>query len=167
MILGIDPGLANTGWALVERSRSRLVVRDCGTLTTKPRTDHVERLRILFAGVQDILASGGVTGAAIESWFVHPVSTSAMGVAEARGAILVAIASAGVDVTEYPPTEIKSAVTGNGRADKRQIRLMVERLTGAAPSTDHAADAVAAAICHLHRAPLRSAVRATVAGRAR
>lgn len=167
MILGIDPGLANTGWALVERSGSRLLVRDSGTLTTTPRTDHVERLRILFDGIGEIVSAGGVTGAAIESWFVHPVSTAAMGVAEARGAVLVAVASAGVEVAEYPPTEIKAAVTGSGRADKRQIRLMVERLTGSAPTTDHAADAVAAAICHLHRAPLQAAVRAGVAGRRR
>ena len=100
MILGIDPGLANTGWALVERSGSRLLVRDSGTLTTTPRMDHVERLRILFDGVGEIVAAGGVTGAAIESWFVHPVSTAAMGVAEARGAILVSVATAGVEVYE-------------------------------------------------------------------
>jgi crossover junction endodeoxyribonuclease RuvC len=79
--------------------------------------------------------------------------------AEARGALLVAVASHGVDVTEYPPTEIKLAVTGSGRADKAQMRTMVTRLTGARPATDHAADAVAAAICHLHRAPLRAAIR--------
>lgn len=158
MILGIDPGLANTGWALVERTGSRLLVRDCGTVTTRPRTAHVERLKALFDHVSDVLAGGGVTGAAVESWFVHPVSKAAMGMAEARGAIMVAIAAAGVDVTEYPPTEIKLAVTGNGRAEKAQMRAMVGRLTGAAPGTDHAADAIAAAICHLHRAPLRTAI---------
>ena len=159
MILGIDPGLANTGWALVDRHGSRLLVHDCGTFTTSPRTDHVERLKALFDSVGDVLSTGGVTHAAIESWFVHPVSKSAMGMAEARGALLVAVASHGVDVTEYPPTEIKLAVTGSGRADKAQMRTMVTRLTGARPATDHAADAVAAAICHLHRAPLRAAIR--------
>jgi crossover junction endodeoxyribonuclease RuvC len=159
MILGLDPGLAHTGWALVDRHGSRLLVHDCGTLTTSPRTDHVDRLVALFDAVSDILATGGVTGAAVESWFVHPVSTSAMAMAEARGALLVAVARAGVDVTEYPPTEIKLSVTGSGRADKGQIRRMVTRLTGAQPSSDHAADAVAAAICHLHRAPLTTAIR--------
>lgn len=159
MILGIDPGLANTGWALVDRHASRLLVRDCGTFTTSPRTDHVERLKALFDSVGDVLAAGGVQGVAIESWFIHPVSKAAMGMAEARGAILVAVAAAGVAVTEYPPTEIKLAVTGSGRADKAQMRAMVARLTGAAPGTDHAADAIAAAVCHLHRAPLRAAIR--------
>ncbi len=159
MILGIDPGLANTGWALVDRHGSRLIVHDTGTIRTSPRTDHVERLRIQFDTITDILATGGITGAAIESWFVHPVSTAAMGTAEARGALLVAVAAAGVDVAEYPPTEVKMSVTGNGRASKDQIRSMVHRLTGAEPSTDHAADAVAVAVCHLHRAPLGRAIR--------
>ncbi len=159
MILGIDPGLANTGWALVDRSAGRLLVRDSGTIRTSPRMDHVERLKTLFDEVSHLVGAGGVTGAAIESWFVHPVSRSAMGVAEARGALLVAVAAAGVDVAEYPPTEIKMAVTGNGRADKEQVRTMVERLTGARAGTDHAADAIAAAVCHLHRSPLRAAIR--------
>lgn len=159
MILGLDPGLANTGWALVDRHGSRLIVHDSGTFTTSPRTDHVQRLADLFDCVTDVLAVGGVTGAAIESWFVHPVSTAAMGVAEARGALLVAVSRAGVDVAQYPPTEIKLSVTGSGRADKDQVRGMVTRLTGARPATDHAADAIAAAICHLHRAPLQAAVR--------
>lgn len=159
MILGIDPGLANTGWALVERSGSRLTVVDCGTLRTSPRTPHAERLRSLFDGVAGLLAGHDVTGAAIESWFVHPVSKSAMGMAEARGAVIVAIASAGVEVVEYPPTEIKLAVTGSGRADKDQVRTMVGRLTGHTADGDHAADAIAAAVCHLHREPLRAAIR--------
>lgn len=159
MILGIDPGLANTGWALVERTAGRLVVRDSGTIRTTARMDHVERLKTLFDEITHLIGAGGVTGAAIESWFVHPVSNAAMGVAEARGALLVALASAGVDVVEYPPTEIKMAVTGSGRADKTQIRTMVERLTGSTAGSDHAADAIAAAICHLHRSPLRAAIR--------
>lgn len=158
-ILGIDPGLASTGWALVERNGSRLRTVDCGTLRTTPRTPHVERLRALFDGVSEVLGRGPVDGAAVESWFVHPVSRSAMGMAEARGAILVAIAATGVSVVEYPPTEIKLAVTGSGRADKDQVRAMVARLTGHDPQGDHAADAVAAAICFLHREPLRAAIR--------
>jgi crossover junction endodeoxyribonuclease RuvC len=159
MILGIDPGLASTGWALVERSGSHLRTIDCGTLRTSPRTPHAERLRALFDGVSEVLRRGAVGGAAVESWFIHPVSKAAMGMAEARGAVLVAIASAGVQVVEYPPTEIKLAVTGSGRAGKDQVRAMVARLTGGDPQGDHAADAIAAAICFLHREPLRAAIR--------
>lgn len=159
MILGIDPGLASTGWALVERSGSTLRVVASGTLTTSPRTPHAERLRTLFDGVTGVIAEHDVTGAAVESWFIHPVSKAAIAMAEARGALLVAIANAGVEVVEYPPTEIKLAVTGSGRAHKDQVRAMVTRLAKHEASSDHAADAVAAAICHLHREPLRAAIR--------
>ena len=159
IVLGIDPGLASTGWALVERSGSRLRALECGTLRTSPRTAHAERLCALFDGVGAVLGRTQVAGAAVESWFIHPVSKAAMGMAEARGALLVAIASAGVPVTEYPPTEIKLAVTGSGRAEKEQVRAMVSRLTGHIADTDHAADAIAAAICHLHRQPLTAAIR--------
>ena len=130
-----------------------------GTLRTSPRTAHPERLRLLYDGIAAILAEHEVAGAALESWFVHPVSRAAMGMAEARGAILVALAGAGCPVREYPPTEIKKAVTGTGSAGKDQVRAMVARLCGLAPSTDHVADALAAAICDLHREPLRAAIR--------
>jgi crossover junction endodeoxyribonuclease RuvC len=159
VILGIDPGLASTGWALVSRSGSRLRVVDAGTLRTSPRTAHPERLRALFDGIGAVIAGHAVRGAAIESWFVHPVSTSAMGMAEARGALIVAVAAAGIELVEYPPTQIKLAVTGSGRAGKDQVRAMLGRLTGHDPEGDHAADAIAAAVCHLHREPLRAAIR--------
>ena len=159
MILGIDPGLASTGWALVARDGSSLRVISSGTFKTSPRTPHAERLRALFDGVTGVIAAHDVQGAAVESWFIHPVSKAAMGMAEARGALLVAIANAGVEIVEYPPTEIKLAVTGSGRADKDQMRAMVGRLTRHDAPTDHAADAVAAAICFLHREPLRAAIR--------
>lgn len=159
LVLGVDPGLAATGWALVERKGSRLVGAGCGTLRTLPRTPHAERLAALNRGIGEILAGRAVVGAAVESWFVHPVSRAAMAMAEARGAVLVAIAQAGVEVAEYPPTEIKKAVTGSGSADKTQVRVMVAALCGTLPDGDHAADALAAAICHLSRAPLRAAIR--------
>ncbi len=159
VILGIDPGLASTGWALVERHGSRIGVVGSGTLRTSPRTPHAERLRALFDGVAGIMCDRPVAAAAVESWFIHPVSKAAMGMAEARGAVIVAIATAGIEVVEYPPTEIKLAVTGNGRAGKDQVRAMVTRLTGHAADGDHAADAIAAAVCFLHREPLRAAIR--------
>jgi crossover junction endodeoxyribonuclease RuvC len=130
-----------------------------GTLRTSPRTAHPQRLRALHDGIAAILAEHEVAGAALEAWFVHPVSRAAMGMAEARGAILVALAGAECPVREYAPTEIKKAVTGAGAADKAQVRAMVTRLCGIAPSSDHVADALAAAICDLHRAPLRAAIR--------
>ncbi|MBJ7454941.1 MAG: crossover junction endodeoxyribonuclease RuvC [Thermoleophilia bacterium] len=159
MVIGIDPGLASTGYALIAGPPSRPRVVAIGTVKTSPRTDHPLRLRALHDAIADLCCDHPVEAAAIEAWFVHPVSRSAMGMAEARGAILVALAGAGVDVVEYSPNTIKQSVTGSGSADKVQVRTMVQRLTGTAPETDHAADALAAAICHMSSAPLRGAIR--------
>jgi crossover junction endodeoxyribonuclease RuvC len=130
-----------------------------GTIRTSPRTPHPERLRAIHDGIAALAAAHEADAAAIESWFVHPVSRSAMGMAEARGAILVALAGAAVEVTEYAPNTIKQAVTGQGGAAKAQVRAMVRRLAPAEPRGDHEADALAAAICHLSSAPLRGAIR--------
>ena len=114
---------------------------------------------MLADGVREVTERHEITAAAIESWFVHPMSRSAMAMAEARGAILAALAGAGIPVTDYSPNAIKQAVTGSGRADKDQVRTMVARLTGASIESSHAADAMAAALCHLVGAPMREAIR--------
>lgn len=159
LVLGVDPGLASTGYAVIggPPSRPRVLVLD--TVTTSPRTDHPVRLRTIHDRIAGLLETYAIESAAIEAWFVHPVSRAAMGMAEARGAILVALAGAGVEVAEYSPNTIKQSVTGSGSADKRQVRAMVGRLTGADPGTSHCADALAAAICHMSSAPLRGAIR--------
>lgn len=138
---------------------ARLRVVDIGTVRTSPRTPHPERLRTIYDAVSGLLARHEVEAAALEAWFVHPVSKAAMAMAEARGAILVALAGAGVEVVEYAPNTIKQAATGVGSAGKDQVRAMVARLSGVEPASDHAADALAAAICHLSSAALRGAVR--------
>ena len=167
MILGLDPGLAATGYAVVARRGGRLTAVVHGTIRTPARAPHPERLALLYDGVVALAGDHLLRGAALEAWFVHPVSRSAMAVAEARGAILVALARSGVAVREYSPTEVKQAVTGHGRADKGQVRAMVARLAGVEPGSDHAADALAAAICHLHTGPLARAIgRASASGTA-
>lgn len=159
LVLGVDPGLASTGYALLAGppQRPRAVV--VGTVRTSPRTAHALRLRAIHDEIAALIAGHEVESAAIESWFIHPMSRSAMAMAEARGAIIVAMAGAGLEVVEYSPNTIKQSVTGSGGADKAQVRTMVRRLTGAEPETDHAADALAAAICHMSSAPLRGAIR--------
>ena len=159
MILGIDPGLASTGYAVLSMEGTRLRGIADGTLTTSPRQDHVERLKILFDGLSEVVAQHEIQGAAIEAWFVHPAATPTLGTAEARGAIQVALANAGLSVTEYTPKSIKQAVTGSGSADKAQVQAMVTRLCGRECSSNHAADAMAVAICHATSAPLRTAIR--------
>lgn len=158
-IIGVDPGLASTGYAVVGGPPSRPTPLAVGTVRTSPRTPHAERLRAIHDVIAGLASEHRVDAAAIESWFIHPMSRAAMAMAEARGAILVALATAGVEVVEYSPNTIKQSVTGSGGADKGQVRAMVGRLTGAAPETDHAADALAAAICHMSSAPLRGAIR--------
>ncbi|WP_217915707.1 crossover junction endodeoxyribonuclease RuvC [Miltoncostaea marina] len=159
LVLGVDPGLASTGYALLAGPPQRPRAVTVGTVRTSPRTAHAHRLRAIHDVVAELCDGRGVEAAAIESWFIHPMSRSAMAMAEARGAIIVALAGAGVEVVEYSPNTIKQSVTGSGSADKGQVRAMVRRLTGAAPDTDHAADALAAAICHMSSAPLRGAIR--------
>lgn len=160
MIIGVDPGLASTGYAVVQKQGSRLAAVSCGTLRTSPRIPHAERLRALYDGISAVVEELSVEEAAIEAWFVHPVSKSAMGMAEARGAIIAALAGHDLAVAEYSPNEVKQAVTGNGRAEKQQMRFMVARLaSGVTAESDHAADALAVAICHLNRSPLADALR--------
>jgi crossover junction endodeoxyribonuclease RuvC len=158
-IIGVDPGLASTGYAVVGGPPSRPTPLAVGTVRTSPRTPHAERLRAIHDTIAGLASDHRVDAAAIESWFIHPMSRAAMAMAEARGAILVALSAAGVEVVEYSPNTIKQSVTGTGGADKRQVRAMVGRLTGASPESDHAADALAAAICHMSSAPLRGAIR--------
>ncbi len=158
-VLGVDPGLASTGFAVLEGAPNRLRVRALGTVRTSPRRPGPERLRTIHDAIAALAAEHPIDSAVVEAWFVHPVSRSAMAMAEARGAILVAMAGAGLEVTEYSPNTIKQAVTGHGAAGKDQVRAMVTRLTGVEAETDHAADALAAAICHLSSAPVRSAIR--------
>jgi crossover junction endodeoxyribonuclease RuvC len=158
-VMGVDPGLASTGYAVLSGPARRPRVLALGTIRTSPRAAHPERLRAIHDGVAALAAAHAVSAAAVESWFVHPVSRAAMGMAEARGAILVALAGASVEVAEYAPNTIKQAVTGQGGAGKEQVRAMVRRLAAAEPRGDHEADALAAAICHLSSAPLRGAIR--------
>jgi crossover junction endodeoxyribonuclease RuvC len=158
IVLGIDPGLANTGYGLVRRAGSRFEVLAHGTVRTRPSTPTEQRLLALYDGLARVIAETPPDAASIEGFFVHPVSTASMGMAAARGALLVSCAQAGLTVTEYTPTAIKQSVTGNGRADKHQVRGMITRITGVTTDTDHAADAIAAAICHATAGPLQAAI---------
>lgn len=159
IVLGIDPGLASTGYGVVERENSVYRVLTHGVIRTTPTTPHAERLLEIHDHIRDVLGTFAVQGAAIESWFIHPVSKAAMGMAETRGAIQIAVAAAGVPITEFSPNTIKQAVTGSGRANKDQVRSMIQRITGVTPETDHAADAIAAAICHISSSGLSRAIR--------
>ncbi len=160
MILGLDPGIASTGYGVVEAHGSRLRFVASGVVRTSPRQAHAERLTVIHAAVTEIAREHEAVAAAIEELYVGPDPRGTLLLAQARGAALAACGGAGLDVSEYPVATIKNAVCGYGRASKEQVGRMVRAILAlpADPRSEHEADALAAAICQAHR------VRAPVAG---
>ncbi|MBN1617279.1 MAG: crossover junction endodeoxyribonuclease RuvC [Spirochaetales bacterium] len=156
LVLGIDPGLASTGWGLVYCRGNRLVYHSHGTITTKSDMAHQERLLLIYNGIMGILEDHPIVQAGMETLYFAKNVTSAMAVAEARGVITLALAQKGIPLGEYTPHGIKQAVVGIARADKKQVQESVRLLLGLAeiPKPDHAADALAAAITRIHTADL-------------
>ena len=150
IILGIDPGLANTGWGIVETRGSLCRARAYGCVTTSSHDPIQERLGKIFNEISDAIERFGPTQLAIEKIFFGDNARSAISTAQARGAAIVACAQAGLEVGEYTPMQIKQAVTGYGKADKKQIQQMVKLLLklDEVPRPDDAADAIACAITH-------------------
>ncbi len=157
IILGIDPGLAHTGWGIVSQQGSCLDCVAYGCVTTHPHEELSVRLLKIHQQIEAVVNRFQPTCMGIETvWFGQNV-TAAFGTGQARGAALVACARAGLEVGEYTPRQIKMAVVGTGSADKAQVQYMVAQLLRLpqAPEPDHAADALAAALCHCTHAPLR------------
>ncbi len=155
-VLGIDPGTAITGYAVVEEEGGDLRSITVGVVQTPANTPLPLRLQQIYAGLQEIVAAHTLDGAAVEKLFFSRNVRTAMAVGQARGVTLLALADAGLPIAEYTPLEIKQAVTGYGNADKRQVQEMVRMLLNLKeiPRPDDAADAAAVAICYLHRARL-------------
>ncbi len=157
IILGIDPGLANTGWGIVVQQGHSLACRAYGCVQTSSQQALPARLKKIHEQIQAVVECYRPVCLGIESvWFGTNVS-SAFATGQARGAALVACAEAGLQVAEFTPRAIKMAVVGTGTADKAQVQYMVKQLLGleSPPKPDHAADALAAAICYTtHEASL-------------
>jgi crossover junction endodeoxyribonuclease RuvC len=151
-IIGVDPGLASTGWGVLELSNGRLRYVAHGCIETSPEKPRGERLELIHRSFVEILKTYKPAEAAIENLYFGKNISSAMAVAEARGVLLLAFASQGLPVRELTPNAIKKAVVGVTRADKNQIQEMVRMLLGLEeiPRPDHAADALGAAICAAH-----------------
>jgi len=152
LVLGIDPGLAETGWGLVSVQGSSLRYHAHGCIKTKSTMSLEQRLLLLHQELMAILNAHQAAAAAIESLFFAKNISSALPVAHARGALYLSCALMQIPVFEYTPMVIKQAVSGNGRAEKEQVQAMVKVLLGMKElvKPDHAADALAAAICHIH-----------------
>lgn len=158
IILGIDPGLANTGWGLIEADGSRFRCLGYGCIRTQSSDDTACRCAAVHDGLARVVAKYRPSEAALENIYFNRNVTSAMATGQARGAALVAVAGAGLMVGEYGPGEIKLAVVGTGTADKDQVTFMVRTILGLDhdPKPDHAADALAAAICHANQRTARA-----------
>lgn len=162
LVLGMDPGLAITGWALVEGGGGRLLLREAGSLRTPAGVpDHLRLLNLSELSDQLLTRLAPDTAALEKLFFSRNVST-AMAVSQARGVLLCSLARQGLEVAEYTPGEVKQAVTGSGSADKRQVARMVRFILGQGVPTrpDDLTDACAIGICHQHASGLRRAVAA-------
>jgi len=157
-ILGVDPGTATTGFAVVEETTDSLRALVYGVVTTPSDQALPQRLQTIHRKVVKLAQDWEPDAAAVEELYFSVNARTAMSVGQARGVILLAMAEAGLPVSEYSPLVIKQALTGYGGADKRQMQEMVRMVLGLSetPRPDDAADALAVAVCHLHSARLRA-----------
>ena len=155
-VIGIDPGTAACGYGIVQESAGRLRSLGHGWWQTKADERPELRLKKIFDGVAGLVAEHRPDAVALEESFVGVDARTALSVGQARGAVLVACAQAGVECTEYAPARVKQAVCGYGRAEKVQVQRMVKTILALEqpPTPSHAADALAVAICHALAPPL-------------
>jgi crossover junction endodeoxyribonuclease RuvC len=160
IVLGIDPGLANTGYGVVQSAAGRLVALDGGVIETRAGTSQERRLADIHAAVDALLVEHEPEAVALEELYFGQNVKTAFAVGHGRGAAMLAAGQRGIECTSYTPQQVKAAVCGNGRADKEQVARMVQTLLALpqAPTPDHASDALAVAMCHANRAPLSAAL---------
>jgi crossover junction endodeoxyribonuclease RuvC len=159
-VFGIDPGSERTGYGCVESDGRRHRLVTCGAIVTSHAGDFAARLAAIHDALVAQLRECQPSAVAVESLF-HAVNVrSALKLGHARGVAMLAAVTAGVPIVEYSPSEVKRAVVGYGRAEKAQVQQMIKLLLGLdrAPSPHDAADALAVALCHVHRLPGRAAV---------
>ena len=159
IILGIDPGLAIVGWGIVEYKSTRFRTVAYGSVQTPAGMKTEERLKLIYEGICALIEKYHPDAMAIEELFFNTNVTTGIRVAEARGVILLAAKQAGLDIQEYTPLQVKQAVVGYGRAEKKQVITMVTMLLALPkpPKPDDTADALAIAICHAHSGASRLA----------
>ena len=152
IILGIDPGLAIVGWGIIEYRNSKFRTVAYGSIQTPAGMRTEERLSAIFDGMNELIEKYRPDAVAVEELFFNTNVTTGIRVAEARGVILLAAERAGIPMQEYTPMQVKQAVTGYGKAEKRQVITMVTMLLALQkpPKPDDTADALAIAICHAH-----------------
>ena len=152
IILGIDPGYAIVGWGVIEYSGSKFRTLGYGSIQTKAGMPIVDRLELIYRGMRELIEKYHPDEMAIEELFFTNNQKTGIVVAEARGIILLSARLAGVRIGEYTPLQVKQAVVGYGRAEKKQVITMVTTILGLQkpPKPDDTADALAIAVCHAH-----------------
>jgi len=155
-VLGIDPGTAACGYGIVHESGGRLKAVDHGWWKTPSKRRPELRLKTIFDGCTERVEDVGPNAVVLEESFVGVDARTALSVGQARGVVLVAAASLGLECAEYAPSRVKQTVCGYGRAEKAQVQRMVMAILGmrTPPTPQHASDALAVAICHALASPL-------------
>ncbi|GIP39219.1 crossover junction endodeoxyribonuclease RuvC [Paenibacillus sp. J31TS4] len=151
-ILGIDPGIAIVGFGFIDKQGSRLVPVQYGSIQTEAHTDPGERLKNVYEATMQLIDKYKPDAVAIEKLFFNRNVTTAFTVAQARGVMILAAVQHGLPVAEYTPLQVKQAVVGYGKAEKKQVQEMVKMFLrlSAVPKPDDVADALAVAVCHAH-----------------
>jgi len=149
-VLGIDPGTGRLGWAILEKKAGKETMIECGCFETKVKSNQADRLLKIFDFLTQLITKHQPDVAAIESLFFANNAKTVMSVSESRGVVLLACKQAGLDIYNYTPLQIKSALTGYGKADKKQVQYMVVQILklDKTPQPDDAADAAATALTH-------------------
>lgn len=156
-ILGIDPGVATVGFAVLDSERNKQNLAACGVITTPAGIPLSNRLDRIYEDLTELISTFSPEVMAVEELFFNTNITTGISVAHGRGVILLAGFRAGLSIAEYTPLQVKQAVVGYGRAEKKQVIDMVKRILklSSAPKPDDAADAVAIALCHARSATSR------------
>ncbi len=160
IVLGIDPGVANTGYGIVAHDRGRLVALDGGVIETRAGVDAGARLTEIHLRVGALMDEYRPDAVAVEDLYFGANARSAFAVGQARGVVVLAAGQRAIPCSSYTPQQVKAAVCGSGKAAKDQVQRMVQTLLSLSelPTPDHASDALAVAICHANGAPLAAAL---------
>lgn len=151
-VIGIDPGIANTGYAILEKEEDSVEFIDGGVIKTSPDDKNEERLLKLETEIAGILENNVLDYLAIEDIFSKRINPRAgLNIAMVMGVVFTTAAGSGIEVCSYSPRTIKMAVTGSGNASKEQVQKMLVNLIGIEDISDHLSDACAVAFCHINR----------------
>ena len=161
VVLGIDPGTAHTGYGVVLSRGRRLAALDGGVIETRPGTPLERRLAAIYSKVSDLISEHSPKAVAVEELYFGRNAHTAFAVGQARGVVMLSAGMHGIPCFSYTPQAVKHAVCGAGAVEKEQVQRMVAALLSLPqpPEPDHAADALAVAICHANGAPLLEALR--------